>query len=182
MKYKIILLKKYTEKCNFWKTLIKDNNISNLNVEQVIKQYNGFEGNCYFYFSEEKFTKEVLSFINECKEIVKNEKKSEYLLLFLKLFQQEKFEYIKNNADFIGYDYGLIHDESNIYSSVFHEIIFGTVLDLVKYKEKLNNNLLFQSYRDVQEYLLLHNDLYKKGISVEYDEDMNIYEIYKIKI
>ncbi len=117
-----------------------------------------------------------------CKELIKNKKKSEYLLLYLCNPKQGLSEKIKKQAIKIGYEYGFYKDELNFYSSVFHEIIFGNFAELISFKDKLNESYLFPSYEIAKKYAAIHHQLLISGIGVEDDEDMEIYEIYKIKI
>lgn len=89
--------------------------------------------------------------------------------------------FLNEQAIKAGYDIGVCEEESTIYSSIFHEILFGVVDELVTYKDFLNENFLFPDRSLAEKYVGVHNEMSAKGKDVEDYMEMTIYEIWKYK-
>ena len=76
-------------------------------------------------------------------------------------------------AAFLGFDVGIL-DEYNDYSSVFHEVICGSIPELREYATRLNDALLFGERADADAYLRLHGELRTRGADVEDDDCLTI--------
>jgi len=166
---KILLLKKYNHTNPFWLYLIQNNKL-NISVEEVIDKYNGFEGELVNFYSLVDYKKETWS----------NLKKHD-LLLYVTSTNSTIPSVIQSEFYLLGYDFGTCKEEWTIYSSIFNEILFGNINDLIAYKDHLNENLLFSNNYIAEKYQELHNNLYNKNIDVEHDEEMSIYEVWKFR-
>lgn len=174
--HKLFLIEKYSPCCSFWKNLIKGNKIEGMSVEEVIKKYQGFEGKLLTYFSLEK--NEYLS-KNELEECLEYQRVLNCIFLHL-LSGNSKMTDFYQHTVFMGYDVGICEDdETSVYSSIFNEVLFGNINELISYKEKLNENFLFQDRPRAEEYVDEHNKLSECGRDVEDYFEMNIYEVWK---
>ncbi len=63
------------------------------------------------------------------------------------------------------------------YSSIFQEIILGDFDELITFKDKLNNSLLFSDLKTTEEYVKTHYKLSSEGKGVEWEKYMDIYEV-----
>lgn len=50
--------------------------------------------------------------------------------------------------DFCGYDCGVFASSTNVYSVIFHEVLFGKLPELVRYAVGLNRRYLFEEWDD----------------------------------
>lgn len=175
--YKVCLIERYSKLSFFWENLLKKNKLTQFTVEQVINKYKGFEGNviefCYFDDIHNNFEEKL----NQCKEL---QQLSNCLLLHVFSQNCEIPFFVKNSSQKIGYDVGICEFEGMFYSSIFNEVLFGNVDELISYKDFLNENLLFQDRSLAEQYVDLHQVLDSKGKNVEHEE-MIIYEIWKQK-
>jgi hypothetical protein len=71
---------------------------------------------------------------------------------------------------FLGYDYGYYLSESNLYSSLFHEIIYGLYPQMRTLATVLNNHLLLPSMDVVELVHRTRSQLIKTGADLERDE------------
>lgn len=174
---KIVLIKKYNSSNFFWQNLVRKKKIIQLSVEEVVNKYEGFEGELIFSFSTNK------EFSNAEKKIIQEHKnisdKNNYLTLYITSNIDIPFN-LKNYFFQIGYDYGICEEDKTIYSSIFNEILFGSIEDLIFYREQLNEHLLFSNKFLAKKYAQLHHQLLIEGKDVE-NEQMQIYEIWKYK-
>jgi len=167
-----LLIKKYNFKFFAWDNLQRKKQIKELSTEQVIDKYQGFEG-------------ELIDFIqyDDLPEVVEKIKFSDSnssfnLFMFNPVYNDiQDYDLVK-----VGYDYGVCEKEKTIYSSIFNEILFGCVVDLVCLRHLLNNNFLFPDVFTAKKYASIHHRLFLEGKDVEYNEDMAVYEIWKVKI
>ena len=88
---------------------------------------------------------------------------------------------VKEQALRVGYDVGVCEEGKTIYSSIFNEILFGNLDELIAYKDFLNEHLLFSDKFLAEKYVSLHNELSAQGKDVEDYEEMIVYEIWKYK-
>jgi hypothetical protein len=172
---KLILIEKYLPSSIFWLNLEKDKNI-NLSVEEILNKYKGFEGELILMFGINKGENKTKEYIEECSEY-KNICNS--LLLFI-IPNPPKESFIDQQALYVGYDVGIC-DEETICSSIFHEILFGKVNELVAFKEFLNENLLFPNKFLAEKYIETHNEMSVQERNVEDYYTMTSYEIWKHK-
>lgn len=71
---------------------------------------------------------------------------------------------------FLGYDYGYYLSESNLYSSLFHEIVYGLYDQMRNLAGVLNNHLLLPSIEVVELVDRTRSELIKTGADLERDE------------
>jgi hypothetical protein len=168
----MILVEKFSQNSRFWKNLVRKNKISNLSVEEVVNKYHGFEGNRNFFVHFEN------DLHNEMNELIKEKKINKYYLItFENNIKNESNE--KKNR-FMGYDFGICEEDATVYSSIVNEILFGVVEELVSFRFQLNENFLFSDKKALNDYVDLHHKLLLEGRDIEHDENMNVYEIWKI--
>lgn len=175
---KIVLIKRYSSTSIFWSNLLKYKTITGLSTEEIIDKYQGFEGSlvALFYINEDesKFNKVK----KRCLEI---EKLNESILLYLVSNDQGVPFWLSKEASLVGYDVGVCEEEKTIYSSIFNEILFGHLDELINFKNFLNLNLLFPNKSVAEKYVNLHDELSAQGKGVEDYEKMIIYEVWKFK-
>ena len=174
---KFILIQRYLPSSIFWHNMLKNNKITGLTVEEVLKKYQGFEGDLIGYFSIEKNDHELDEIIN----LITEEMKSMNSLMFYvhsDLFE-EVSSIIKNQSKCVGYDVGVCDKEKTIFSSIINEVLFGHLDKLIVFKDYLNDNFLFPNKLIAEKYVELHDKLSKEGKGVEDYEEMTIYELWK---
>lgn len=174
--HKIILIKRYNSSNFFWQNLTRKKKILQLSVEEVVNKYDGFEGELIFSFSANKEASNIEKITQE--HINANNKKN-YLILCINSNIDITFN-LKDRFFQVGYDYGVCEEDKTIYSSIFNEILFGNIENLIFYREYLNEHLLFPNKFLAEKYAQLHHQLLLKGKDVE-NEQMKIYEIWKYK-
>lgn len=159
-----------------WPGLIKKNKVKDLEVEEVVKRYQGIEGELISYSLIEE--NEPFSGLSE---FLSFENKNRFVLHLLSN-PTSASPYLKNHAIKVGYDVGFCEEWTlAIFSSIFHEVLFGSCKELVVYKEKLNNNFLFPSKEIAEEYVRLHDEMSAKGRDVEDIVEMKAFEIWLAK-
>lgn len=141
--------------------------IHELSVEQVVRKYQGFQGD--LIASQPTF--------NEISELNSD---NDTLILFIRTDSSETSPLLKELSVFVGFDVGVCEEEKTIYSSIFNEVLFGNLQELISFKDSLNEHLLFPDSFLALEYVKLHNELSAQGADVEDYEKMLIYEIWKI--
>lgn len=169
----IVLIERYLPSSFFWPNLLKDKRIKNLTVEEILEKYKGFEGELQAFFEIEANEISLKEAITSLK--IRQSFNSIMLGVFLNI---EIPPIIKSQATFMGYDIGVCEEEKTIYSSIFNEVLFGHLEELVIYKDQLNKHYLFENRELAEEYVCLHNKLSAEGKSVEDYEEMRIYEIW----
>lgn len=176
--HKIILVKRDASTYATWKNLERKKRINELSVEQIVNIYKGFEGEiiavCEANERDEDLKKQVEEF---------PEKKNAGIsfLLFIQSGSSSAPSYIELNGSKLGYDVGICAEEDDeVYSSIFHEILFGVVDELAVFKEKLNGHFLFDDELTALEYVEVHNEMSARGKDVEDFMPMNIYEIWNL--
>ena len=166
---KFILLKKYTSEVLFWPNLIRKKQITELTVEEVLSKYNGFEGDLISQFSVES--------INESN--IKKIDITDKILLYLGSRKNQMPSILRPLFVKVGYDFGTCEEDQTVYSSIFNEILFGSLEMLISWKNRLNENYLFETEVIVNEYASQHRQLLMEVKDVEDDENMKIHEIWK---
>lgn len=175
----LILIERDPSSYNSWPSLIQKKSILNLSVEQVVNKYQGFEGELIFFFEVKENLTEFKKNLNEC---LKLKKLGSCFLLHVISHHSEIPSVLKDQVVKLGYDVGMCEEEATIYSSIFHELIFGYYEELINYKSLLNENLLFPDRSSAEKYVKTHNELSAQGKSVEDYMEMIIYEIWKHEI
>lgn len=177
--HKFFLIEKYSSSCSFWKNIIKGNKVEEMSVEEVINKYQGFEGKLLSYFLLENRDNDWL-LNNKISKSLENRKTHNCLLLHLLSGDSKMLEFYKKHTHFVGYDIGICEDdETSIYSSIFNEVLFGNIKELIDYKNSLNENLLFQSRSLAEQYVQQHDELSMQRKDVEDYFKMTIYEVWK---
>jgi len=176
---KFILIQRYLPSSFFWGNMVINNRVTDLTVEEILKKYQGFEGDLIGYFPIEKNDNELNEIINTCSDEIKS--KNNLMFYLHSDFSEEVPLTIKNQSKFVGYDVGVCDEEKTIFSSIFNEILFGQLSDLIIFKDYLNNDFLFPNKQIAETYVNLHNQLSKEGKGVEDYELMTIYELWKFK-
>ena len=146
-----------------------------MSVEDIVEKYHGFEGESIDFLPME---------INplELEEIWKKNCQKPGFSILIVLPSNGDLNFLENKASFLGYDYGICEEDKSIYSSIFNEILFGNILELISYKDRLNESFLFPSAPLTEKFVQLHHELLLKGKDVEADEDMKIFGIWKYLI
>lgn len=150
--------------------------IPELTVDQLIDKYQGFEGElilCHPLTSDPKVMDSCLVDYFELKD------QSNELILFVLENSFLMPPIFKEKSQFLGYDVGLCEDDATLYSSIFNEVLFGPLEELISYKDTLNENLLFSEKSIADSYVALHDELSAQGKDVEDYFKMHIYEIWK---
>lgn len=156
--------------------LAENHRMQELTVDQVVDKYRGFEGEFVLSYSilddQELMRAQMQDFLE-----VKDSDKE----LILYVIEEPEFmpSFIKKQSHFLGYEVGLCEYDATIYSSIFNEVLFGNVQELISYKEVLNEHQLFPDKALAAQYLKLHDELSARGAHVEDYFEMVIYEIWK---
>jgi hypothetical protein len=177
--YQLVLIERYLPSSFFWSNLIKNKRVPELSVEELLNKYEGFEGELIAHFLiSEKDESEINKIICQCLEI-KNS--NNYFMLHVISDYEMLPPLLKKQTFQVGFDVGVCEEEKTIYSSIFNEVLFGHLDELVIYKDYLNKNLLFPDRSLAEKYVNSHNQLSAQGKGVEDYEEMIIYEIRKQK-
>lgn len=178
--HQFVLIEKHLSSGFFWPNLLKDKRIAELSVEEIVNTYQGFEGDVvsYFLIKENEDKVRVNEYTNQCLEL---KKLSNCLLLHVISGSEAMPHFLKEQVIQLGYDVGALDEEGTIFSSIFNEILFGKIEELVVFKEMLNENLLFSNRSVAEAYVAVHNEMSAQGRCVEDYFEMTIYEIWKHK-
>ena len=174
--HKLLLIEKNSPSYGSWPSLIRKKKISNLSIEEVVDKYQGFEGELIFIISIKINDPNLKEITDQCLETMQLGK---CLLLHVVSNSEEVPAFLEKQAIQVGYDVGVCEEEKTIYSSIFHEVLFGNLVELVVYKDLLNENLLFPDRLLAEKYVNLHDELSAQGKDVEDYEKMTIYKIWK---
>lgn len=174
--HSLILIERVPSSYSSWPSLIQKKKFSKLSVQEVVSKYQGFEGELVCFF---EFKQDLIEFNKNLDYFLELKKLGGCFLLHTISNPNSMPSFMKDKATKLGYDVGVCEEEKTIYSSIFHEIIFGYFDELVDYKELLNENFLFKSHATAEEYVKTHDDLSAQGKGVEDYEKMTIYEIWK---
>tara|TARA_R110002111_G_scaffold28301_1_gene60441 strand:+ start:305 stop:841 length:537 start_codon:yes stop_codon:yes gene_type:complete len=174
----VVLIERDPPSYASWPSLIQKKKIPELSVQEVVSKYQGFEGEL-ICFSEIKDN--ATGFRKKLDECLQLKILGGCFLLYIISNPDNIPSFLKAQATKLGYDVGVCEEEKTIYSSIFHEVIFGYFDELIIYKKFLNENLLFPSKVVAKEYVKLHDELSVQGKGVEDYEAMTIYEIWEHK-
>jgi len=152
---------------------------TDLSVQEVVSKYQGFEGELVCFFevkgNTHEFRKNLLDGYLEMKKL------GNCFFLHLLSSPSEMPSFLKDQVIKLGYDVGACDEEVTLYSSIFHEVIFGYFDELISYKDLLNENLLFPNRAIAEKYVDLHNQMSAEGKNVEDYMEMIIYEVWRHK-
>jgi hypothetical protein len=81
----------------------------------------------------------------------------------------------------LGYDYGFYLSETGIFSSLFHEVIYGMYSEMRQFSGLLNDVLLLPTIESAKELELTRNSLLASGADLEGYEKCQAIVIYGIK-
>lgn len=176
---KIILIKRYTPASRLlWQNLLKHKVIPDFSVEEIINKFQGYEGEVVEVYPIKENDLDLHEIIKLFYEITNLDN---HLLLYVSTESRGVPNVIKEQAVFVGFDAGLCDEEGNIFSSIFHEILFGKVPELVLFVDRLNENFLLPDRSTAEKYVEIHNAISAQGRDVEDFMSMVIYEIWKYK-
>lgn len=175
----LVLIEKDTADSGCWLNLSRRNKPTGLSVEEVIKKYQGFEGDLISFFSVEDNEEEIEINLNQMIDLKALGNCS--LIYVISGFGVVPPQ-LRNKLIQMGYDVGVCDEEKTIYSSIYNEILFGVLDELVCYKELLNEHLLFPDMSLAQKYIGVHNEMSALGKDVEDYEEMSVYEIWRCEV
>ena len=176
--HKIILIERDASKYASWKNLEQKKRIPEMSVEQIVKNYRGFEGEILEVCDVNEKDSDLEKHISELSEL---KDLGICFLLFIRSSSSSIPSYIELNCLKLGYDVGVcVEEEEEVYSSIFQEILFGVVEELVMFKSKLNDNFLFNDKSTAIEYVEAHNEMSLQGKDVEDYMPMSIYEVWSL--
>jgi hypothetical protein len=174
----LILVERDSTAYGSWQSLTQKNKFPDKSTQQIVAKYQGFEGELVSFFEVEGNTSDLKKVIDEC---LKLKNLGSCFLLHVISNPSEMPPFLKDQAIKLGYDVGSCDEEVTLYSSIFHEVLFGGYHELVEYKDLLNENLLFPNRAIAEKYVDLHNQMSAEGKNVEDYMEMVIYEIWKHK-
>jgi len=174
--HRLVLIERDPFSYASWPSLIQKQRIPELSVQEVVSKYQGFEGELVCFFEVKENANDFKKMMDEC---LKLKQLGSCFLLDVLSSPSEMPSFLKDQAIKVGYDVGVCEEESTIYSSIFHEILFGIIDELVAYKDFLNENFLFPDRSLAEKYVEMHNEMSAQGKDVEDYMEMTIYEIWK---
>ncbi len=145
-------------------------------LRPMLSQYKGFEGDLV----EVSLLKNEHKLPSVVQGLVKLKDLGSCFLLFLTSYTSVPI-YVKTKGKKLGYDVGGCADETyDMFSSIYHEIIFGRVEELFRFKSQLNENLLFKDRVTAEGYVKVHGEMAALGKDVEDYMPFIIYEVWDI--
>lgn len=175
---KIVLTQKYSPSSYCWKNLEKKKKIQNVSLEKLLNKYQGFEGELIKLIEVNETFSEIKNEIIQCLEIYNPQTQ---ILSYILHEENCVPQYIEEQSIFVGYEIGVCEKEKTLFSSIFNEILFGKLEQLVFFKEKLNENFLFSDKKSAEKYITLHNQLSAQGMDVEDYEKIHVLEVWKFR-
>ncbi len=176
--HRLVLIERDPSSYASWSTLKQKQRIPDLSVQEVVSKYQGFEGELVCFFEVKVNANDFKSMVDEC---LKLKQLGDCFLLHVISSPSEMPFFLKDQAIKMGYDVGVCEKESTIYSSIFHEILFGLIDELVSCKNLLNKSFLFPDRSSAEKYVDVHNKMSAQGKDVEDYMEMAIYEIWRHK-
>ncbi len=174
--HRLVLIERDASLYKSWPSLIKKKQIKELSVEELVKKYQGFEGELVCFFEIKDNT---IEYQKALKEILEFNKFGNCFVLNVISDSDMVLDFLTTRVTKMGYDVGVCEEEKTIYSSIFHEVIFGYFEELICYKSFLNENLLFPTKSIAEKYVAVHDELSVQGKGVEDYEKMIIYSVWK---
>ncbi len=153
--HELVLIERSPSYYKTWPSLEKT--IPELSVETIVDKYQGFEGDLIDHFLVEN---DVADYKQKLDEFLRYKDLENCFLLHLISNQTLTPSQLQTQADSLGYDIGFCNGKNlAVYSSIFHEILFGHINELVTYKNLLNKELLFPSKEVAENYVRLHDEM-----------------------
>lgn len=84
----------------------------------------------------------------------------------------------------LGIDVGIMRGEFDKFSVLYHEVLFGRLLELRQFRARLNAGRLMESMADARDLLQIHAELAAKNADVERFDDPRYpvaYEIFQVR-
>lgn len=175
--HKLVLVERDPLLYALWPSLVQNQRIPELSVKEIVAKYKGFEGEIVFFFEINENINDFRAKEDEC---LRFKELGSCFLLCVTSSTEKIPSFLNGQAIKLGYDVGVCEEEKTIYSSIFHEILFGIVDELVVFKDFLNENLLFPDKSLAEKYVEVHNEMSAQGRDVEDYEEMAVYEIWAL--
>ena len=173
---KFLLIQRYDASSPFWPNMAARLKIPNATVEQVLQQYQGFEGEFIDLIDASSDPQENIRLLKRC---FKMKEEKNCLLYFIDSDFEGVAKDLQNSAVKVGYDVGICEEDATLYSSIFNEILFGHLEELIEFKKFLNKKLLFSDSSLGIEYVKTHDEMSAQGKDVEDYMEMVIYEVWE---
>src|SRR5436190_1889674 len=150
--HKIIVIEKDSPEYHKWPGLIKKKQIANFSIDQVVNKYQGFEGELISMHVVQKgeIIEKTIQQYSSLMDSVNS------LTLHVISHNEAMPTFLQKEALFLGYDVGVCEEEKTLFSSIFHEILFGQIAKLIAYKNLLNTHFLFPEKTIADSYIDLH--------------------------
>lgn len=177
--HRLILIERNPSEYSSWPSLQHKQKIPELTVQEIVSKYQGFEGELISFFEVKENADDFKKMMIEYLEL---NKLGNCFILHVISTQSTIPDFLKDHLIKLGYDVGVCEKEATVYSSIFHEILFGIVNELIVFKECLNENLLFPNRDLAEKYVKVHNEMSALGKDVEDYMEMKIYEVWRHKI
>lgn len=175
--FKVILVERDANSFSTWKNLDSNKMMPNLSVVEIMKKYQGFTGEIVDYI---EINEKQIDFERRLKELLQLKKLGSCFLLFVISQPDLMPKHLEDYAVKLGYEVGdCMERVSEIYCSIFHEILFGTVAELIEFRSVLNEGFLFPDRSTAEKYVTIHNEMSAQGRPVEDFMPMIIYEIWE---
>ena len=168
----IAIVEKIDEDCFFWERLLRKNS----NAKEIIYKYSGFEGDLKACFDDDYIEKKGSTSSEGVKKSYSSKDSARMLIVSV---LEDKTSIFADRSIFLGYEFGIFDKDSDAYSSIFHEVLFGSIAELTRFKKKLNDNGLFQTTSILNEYMKTHQQLYLNGFDVEHDDLLSPFIIHQ---
>lgn len=172
----LALVERYSKPSLHWDNLSRKKRVLDLSVEEILQDYQGFEGKLIASFPEVWDEKKLEAAIPECLGVKGSHP---FVMLFINSNLSSVFPMGQKKLLLAGYEVGIF--DKQIHSSIFNEILFGHFDELIAYKQFLNKNCLFFDSSLALKYLKFHDQMSKQGKGVENNQKMNIYQIWKFE-
>lgn len=176
--HRLVLIERDPSSYASWSSLANKQRISGLSIKEIVSKYQGFEGELVCFF---KIKDNATDFKNHLDDCLKLKQLGICFLLHVISSPSEMPFFLKDQVIKLGYDVGVCEEESTVYSSIFQEILFGMVDELVVYKDFLNEHFLFPDRLLAEKYVRTHDEMSAQGKDVEDYMEMIIYEVWKHK-
>jgi hypothetical protein len=173
--HELILIEKFPNYSDYFPNLAGNKTIPNFPEEEMVNKYQGFDGEFSSLFFTVKDKDELNKIIERCLRA----KVSDYLLLYAISSPGSIHTQFQKKGVLMGFDVGVHASEKAIYSSIYNEILFGIINELISYKETLNEHLLFSDRHIAEKYLNALNEISSKREYIKDLGEMKIYEIWK---
>lgn len=178
--HNLILIERDSALYGSWRGLERKKRIPDLSAKEIVDVYQGFEGKIICYY---KYKKDFHKLSFDLEELIKYKEIGSCFILHILSGSTVMSIPVQDLAIKVGYDVGFCEcEEDAIYSSIFHEILFGYFDELAIYANKLNKYFLFPNRDIAEKYVMTHDEMSAQGKGVEDIVPMQIYEVWKHRI